>query len=162
MGSSTSKPSGEPIVIHGQTPIRFSNSLVTTLTQSSETDSTREKQLELHIQARVAEELARLEAREGQVLAGIDERLQQAEVKEGEGDRVKVQHDIEALRERLDRIPKLMELEEGVELARQSVLGCLRNNNTRPLDCWKEVADFKEHTRRMEKAFVVRTVGRGY
>lgn len=81
----------------------------------------------MHIQARVAEELARLEAREGQVLAGIDERLQQAEVKEGEGDRVKVQHDIEALRERLDRIPKLMELEEGVELARQSVLGCLRN-----------------------------------
>lgn len=35
-------------------------------------------------------------------------------------------------------------------------------SNTRPLDCWKEVADFKEHTRRMEKAFVVRTVGRGY
>lgn len=36
------------------------------------------------------------------------------------------------------------------------------NSNTRPLDCWKEVEDFKAQARRLEKQFVVRTVGREY
>jgi len=80
----------------------------------------------------VAEELARLEARESQVLHGIDERLQKAEVTEGEGDREKVQRDVEALKERLERIPKLAELEGGVEHARQNVLGCLRKKYVYP------------------------------
>lgn len=36
------------------------------------------------------------------------------------------------------------------------------SSNTRPLDCWKEVEEFKMQTRRLEKAFVVKTVGREY
>jgi len=31
-----------------------------------------------------------------------------------------------------------------------------------PLDCYKEVEEFKNQIRRMERAFVVRTVGRDY
>jgi len=104
---------------------------VTTLTQADETDSTREKLLELHIQARVAEELSRLEARESQVLAGIEERLHAAAASE-EGtaaaatDREKVRREVDALRQRLERMPRLGELDHDVEAVRQNVLGCLR------------------------------------
>lgn len=31
-----------------------------------------------------------------------------------------------------------------------------------PLDCYKEVEDFKAQTRRLERQFVVRTVGRDF
>jgi altered-inheritance-of-mitochondria protein 13 len=36
------------------------------------------------------------------------------------------------------------------------------NSGARPLDCWKEVEEFKRQARRMEKEFVVRIVGREY
>jgi hypothetical protein len=31
-----------------------------------------------------------------------------------------------------------------------------------PLDCYQEVEEFKAHTRRLEREFVVRTVGRDF
>ncbi|KAA8908664.1 hypothetical protein FN846DRAFT_944925 [Sphaerosporella brunnea] len=164
MGTTSSKPSGTPIVIHGETPVQFSGNLVNTLTHTSETDGSRQKALELHIQSRVADELSRLEARESEILAGIDERLSRegAPKEELALDRNKVQAEIEALRKRLESIPKPHELDEDVKKAREAVVGCLRKNDTRPLDCWQEVEEFKSQARRMEKHFVVKTVGREY
>ncbi|CCX08600.1 hypothetical protein FPQ18DRAFT_317997 [Pyronema domesticum] len=160
MGSSNSTP--RPIVLSGETPVRFSSSLVETLQSSSETDHTREKALELHIQERVASELRRLEARESEILASVDRKLDKQIASEDGLNREKVQREIDALKARLENVPKVLELEEGVKNARENVVSCLRANSTRPLDCWKEVAEFKEQTRRLEKAFVVKTVGREY
>ncbi|TGZ83832.1 DUF1690-domain-containing protein [Ascodesmis nigricans] len=167
MGSSASKPE---TVFHGQTPVRFSSDLLTTLENSSESDSTREKALELHIQNRVAAELRRLEERESEILASLEQQQQQdvvggvvgEEAGEQTLDRNKVNRELEALRERLQELPRVRELEKEMSAARKSVVQCLRKNETRPLDCWKEVEEFKEQTRRLEKAFVVRTVGREY
>ncbi|KAF8250480.1 DUF1690-domain-containing protein [Wilcoxina mikolae CBS 423.85] len=161
MGTTTSKPNA-PIVLHGETPVRFSSSFVHTLTSTSESDSTREKQLELHIQSRVAEELARLEEREEKVLRGVQERIESGKEEEGGLGREKVKMEIEGLKKRLQDVPRVAEIGEDVEKARGEVVRCLRLNDTRPLDCWKEVEEFKEQTRRLEKAFVVRTVGREY
>jgi altered-inheritance-of-mitochondria protein 13 len=111
-----------------ETPVRFSGNLVNTLTHAAETDSSREKALELHIQNRVADELSRLEARESEILAGIDERLKAegAPQEELALDRNKVQAQVEALRKRLEEIPKAHELDENVKKAREAVVGCLR------------------------------------
>jgi hypothetical protein len=69
-----------------------------------------------------------LEARESEILAGIDERLKAegAPSEELALDRNKVQAQVEALRKRLEDIPKAHELDEDVKKARESVVGCLR------------------------------------
>ena len=101
-------------------------------------------------------------------------------------DRHQVLGEIERLRARLESAPRLRALDDGVTAAREAVRSCLvaqyapfssppffnyflwrggltgMNSNTRPLDCWKEVEDFKAQARRLEKQFVVRTVGREY
>ena len=37
----------------------------------------------------------------------------------------------------------------AVEKARQEVITCLRVNDRRPLDCWREVEDFKREVGRL-------------
>jgi altered-inheritance-of-mitochondria protein 13 len=70
-----------------------------------------------------------------------------------------VASEIEQLRSRLDGRRKLAELDEGVEKAKADVVGCLRLNDRRPLDCWQEVDAFKREVAKMEQAFVDRIVG---
>jgi altered-inheritance-of-mitochondria protein 13 len=70
-----------------------------------------------------------------------------------------VASEIDQLRSRLDGRRKLAELDEGVSKAQADVVGCLRLNDRRPLDCWKEVDAFKREVAKMEQAFVDRIVG---
>lgn len=70
-----------------------------------------------------------------------------------------VMSEIDQLRSRLDGRRKLVELDEGVARAKADVVGCLRLNDRRPLDCWKEVDAFKREVAKMEAAFVDRIVG---
>jgi MICOS complex subunit MIC19 len=41
-----------------------------------------------------------------------------------------------------------------VEKARGELVGCLRLNDRRPLDCWREVEAFKREVGRLEEKFV--------
>ncbi|KAH8151684.1 uncharacterized protein LAJ45_04306 [Morchella importuna] len=164
MGSGNSKPTEH--VFYGETPVRFSNDLVESLQSSSETDSTREKTLELHIQSRVESELQRLQQRESQILNDLEEKLTAEDKKHGSAEknpgRKKVQAELDALRQRLNGIPKVHELDKDVEKARDDVIKCLRSHDRTPLDCHREVDEFKAQTRRLERQFVVRTVGRDF
>lgn len=65
-----------------------------------------------------------------------------------------VQAEIERLRKQLGERKQLRELPKEVEQARERVVGCLRLNDRKPLDCWKEVETFKREVRRMEERFV--------
>lgn len=192
--------------------------MYTHTTQTSQTDSSRAKIIELEIQNRVAQELQRLHEREQQTLAEIEKRLtevkdtgsipvsaataplaaspsgypvgslnldapripfagrehdaapifaapqelvaqQEQPVVKRDISRDSVMSEIDVLRSRLDGRRKLVELDEGVEKAKADVVGCLRLNDRRPLDCWKEVEAFKKEVARMEAAFVDRIVG---
>lgn len=181
-----------------------------------QTDSARAKQLELHIQARVAEELERLRQREQQSLEEIERRVAEAlpnrnvpskpsptaALPAGSLDldapripfagreydapsfpivsptpappeptysqptptdvdpsRETVLKEIERLRGKLESRKKLADLDENVERARADVVRCLRLNDRRPLDCWKEVEQFKQEMAKMERSFVDRVVG---
>lgn len=69
-----------------------------------------------------------------------------------------VSKEIEALRAKLQERRQLRELPDGVEAARSEVVRCLRENDRRPLDCWKEVENFKEQVRRVEKGWVDKVI----
>ena len=66
----------------------------------------------------------------------------------------KVQAEIAKLKQQLGQRKHVNEVPEEVEKARESVIGCLRVKDRRPLDCWKEVETFKREVRRMEDKFV--------
>ena len=70
-----------------------------------------------------------------------------------------VNAEIEKLRTRLDGRRKLLDLDDGVAKAKSDVIGCLRLNDRRPLNCWEEVEAFKKEVAKMEAAFVDRIVG---
>ncbi|KAL2846272.1 MICOS complex subunit mic19 [Aspergillus pseudodeflectus] len=73
--------------------------------------------------------------------------------------RESVNTEIEELRAKLEGRKKLADLDDGVLKARADVVSCLRLNDRRPLDCWKEVQEFKKEVARLEEAFVDRIVG---
>lgn len=134
----------------------------------AQSNSTRAKQLELHIQNRVAAELARLEERETQLLADIEARIPAQADGDGKDDAVrelsrqKVRAEIEELRTRLHDMPQQGTLSKDVQAARDDVVKCLRSNDSRPLECWQQVEAFKKQVQAMERRFVSKTVGREY
>ncbi|KAL1955609.1 hypothetical protein VTO42DRAFT_8412 [Malbranchea cinnamomea] len=81
MGAGGSKETGQGAgsrhIFRSDTAVQFSQGLVDSLQSSSETDASRAKTLELHIQERVAMELERIRAREKQTLADLEKRLQE-------------------------------------------------------------------------------------
>lgn len=66
----------------------------------------------------------------------------------------KVLSAIEKLQKDLDSRKKVKELPQDVEKARGELVGCLRKNDRRPLDCWKEVEAFRGAVDTMERGFV--------
>lgn len=135
----------------------------------TQSDSTRAKTLELHIQARVAEELKRLQAREEATLTSLLEADasqtsdHSATNETAAGDALRtlgreaVSRDVAKLREKLEKrrkVKEISELDAAVESAREDVIKCLRGNDRRPLDCWKEVEAFKDGVRRLEGGWV--------
>ena len=181
-----------PLIHPSETPIRFSQDVVNALQASPETDSTRAKDLELHIQSRVAAELKRLEAETDRELKDLTARISslpdsttestntpstripdQTDSAGGpdnkgkaEGDRTrdlsraKVQEEIEKLKGKLKERQLKEDIMKDRELnkAKDKVVACLRLNDRRPLDCWKEVETFKREVGRLEGAFLNRVL----
>ncbi|TVY45655.1 MICOS complex subunit [Lachnellula occidentalis] len=168
MGSGSSKPAAAPTsqVWTSETPVRFSNGLVDTLQSSPETDSTRAKTLELHIQARVNAELKRLQEQAAKEYEELQSKISapEPEKEKSAGDtlrdlgRESVQNEVKELKKKLEQRKKLTDVDEGVEKAKSEVVRCLRDNDRRPLDCWKEVQTFKDEVRRLEGAWVEKVV----
>ncbi|EGE84178.1 DUF1690 domain-containing protein [Blastomyces dermatitidis ATCC 18188] len=70
-----------------------------------------------------------------------------------------VQQEISALSAKLAERRKVRDLDEGMEKARDAVVRCLRGNEKRPLDCWREVEGFKREVGRLERLWVEKIVG---
>ena len=161
-----------PAEQHRGTVDRFSYQIkhvdIINITQS---DSTRAQTLELHIQNRVAEELKRLQAREEQTLKDLSDKLSSEEETPSDdkkaGDQLRslgreaVQKEVTELRKKLEsrkKIAEIGDLNKGIEKARAEVVSCLRANDRRPLDCWKEVEAFKLEVGKVEAAWVEKVV----
>ncbi|KAH9845817.1 MICOS complex subunit mic19-like [Teratosphaeria destructans] len=70
-----------------------------------------------------------------------------------------VHMEIMELRQKLEARKKADKSSPEVEKAKESLVQCLRVNDRRPLDCWREVEQFKREVGKLERAFVER-VGR--
>ncbi|KAL8998771.1 MAG: hypothetical protein Q9169_002221 [Polycauliona sp. 2 TL-2023] len=170
-----------------ESPVNFSPDLINALQASPETDSTRSKDLELHIQQRVHSELARLDAEHSKRLAQLQEQIStspdsttdsihpdartpdQSTSSGGvdhkaaaEGDKLRdlsrqsVQKEIDMLKEKLKRRKMKEEVvqDKAIDKAKGEVVNCLKLNDRRPLDCWREVEAFKEEVGKLEKNFL--------
>ncbi|WYZ39377.1 hypothetical protein EsH8_III_001291 [Colletotrichum jinshuiense] len=162
MGASESKPSSNtpPHLWKASSPSSISHDLAESLQTSHETDASRSQLTELQIQARVAAELKRLQAKESEALKLAHEKIAAEEKPAPENQRSHdaVAKEVEALRAKLADRKKVRDLPESVETARGNVVRCLRENDRRPLDCWKEVEAFKEEVKRLEKGWVEKVV----
>lgn len=78
----------------------------------------------------------------------------------GDLGRESVQKEIEGLKSKLRsrRIREDIIKDKDVERAKKKLVGCLRLNDRRPLDCWEEVETFKKEVGRLEKAFLGRVM----
>ena len=66
-----------------------------------------------------------------------------------------MQREIDELRKKLQSRKLREDVVDGkVEKARDEVVNCLRINDRRPLDCWREVDAFKREVGRLEKEFL--------
>jgi altered-inheritance-of-mitochondria protein 13 len=147
-------------------PVRFSQELIDSLQASTESDSTRARTLELHIQSRVASELKALQERASKDFEELQSKISAPEPKQEKSagetlrdlGRESVQNDVQELRKKLEQRKKLNDVDEGVEKAKSEVVRCLRENDRRPLDCWKEVQTFREEVRRLEGVWVEKVV----
>ncbi|KAL2161211.1 hypothetical protein VTH06DRAFT_8431 [Thermothelomyces fergusii] len=172
MGSASSKPSDSvPQVWRGSSQTGVSQNLVEALEASNETDVSRLQALELHIQERVAAELKRLREQEAESLRAAQQKLsaepaaadqeqggEQPPRQLGGPSRHEVAKAIQDLRAKLEERQKVRQLPETLESAKNDVVRCLRENDRRPLDCWREVEAFKEEVRKLEKNWVDKVV----
>ncbi|KAI0130100.1 hypothetical protein BJ170DRAFT_681570 [Xylariales sp. AK1849] len=166
MGSSSSKPADgqSSHVWKAPGPVGVSHDIVESLQGSTETDTSRAQTLELAVQARVSEELKKLQRKESAALAAAQKKASEitkdpsSDSQAKENSQQAVSKEVEALRARLDKRKQLRELPESVERARSEVVQCLIGNDRRPLNCWKEVEAFKEEVRKLEKDWVEKVV----
>ncbi|KAF1834570.1 hypothetical protein BDW02DRAFT_498044 [Decorospora gaudefroyi] len=185
MGAENSKPSSEvkQHVFSPDHPVSFSNELVGSLQKNTFTDSTRSKQQELQYQQRLTAELEKLRDQEAQNFTKYSETLSAETPQSDEPSLVEkiqdatsssstlaekqrqkgmskdsVTREIEQLKAKLEQRKRLEQADEGVARAKEAVVACLRQNDRRPLDCWKEVETFKHEVGRLEKEFVQKTI----
>ncbi|KAF2434820.1 putative altered inheritance of mitochondria protein 13, mitochondrial [Tothia fuscella] len=185
MGGNNSKPAPElsQHVFTADTPTRYSGGFVGALQDSTQSDTTRSALTELKIQSRVTSELERLANEEATKLKDLTSSTSQQQEEDGKplssetptlmdrlaGDAAakeknaalsnsSVKKEIASLKEKLEKRKKVEAADPGVEKAKEALVQCLRINDRRPLDCWKEKEDFKREVGRLERAFVEKTV----
>lgn len=154
------------------------------MTDFDQTDSARSNQQELQYQRRLTSELEKLREEEAQKLAEISKSLsteaekppaepsfteQLSDItsssatlaekqKQKDMSNSSVTKEIEALKKKLEARKKLEQADAQVNKAKEDVVSCLRTNDRRPLDCWKEVETFKKEVGRLERDFVEKTI----
>lgn len=143
----------------GSSPASVSQDMIESLQSSSETDASRAQLIESQIQTRVASELRKLHDEEERRLSSLLAKVADETAPETTPtSRHKASKEIEELERKLQTRKLVKEVPESVEVARSEVVRCLRENDRRPLDCWKEVQAFKEEVRRLEKGWVERVI----
>jgi MICOS complex subunit MIC19 len=70
----------------------------------------------------------------------------------------KVFEELEKLKKGLEARKKVREMPRDVEKAREELVHCLKLNDRRPLDCWREVEAFKGSVSKMEVDFIERVL----
>ncbi|CCE78236.1 Piso0_000854 [Millerozyma farinosa CBS 7064] len=146
MGSAASKP--EARTYTPSTPIDFSASFLSQLENSTESDYSRAQYTEKYIQDRVANELKKLES---EALAKLQSTAQDALIKDDQPGL-----SVSSANEKVEKLTKILQenaekakvvVPENVAKAKKDVIECLKNNESKSLNCWEEVENFKKLVR---------------
>jgi MICOS complex subunit MIC19 len=86
--------------------------------------------------------------------APADATARQSTTRQAAQSSARVFEELEKLRKGLDARKQLKEMPVEVERAREGLVACLRLNDRRPLDCWREVEAFKRGVARLEEEFI--------
>lgn len=158
------------------------------LMRSTQTDSTRSRNLELQVQKRVNAELERIRDEEAQRLTQLTDDLTSDPAPSSPSENSSsdspsltekitsaltpssqqssadnrshdsVSKDIAELKSKLQKRKQVEKMEPSLEKAKDGLVACLRTNDRRPLDCWQEVETFKKEVAKLEQRFVDRAM----
>ncbi|GAN04824.1 DUF1690 domain-containing protein [Mucor ambiguus] len=135
--------------------IQFSQSLVGTLEKKAEqtTERVQARQVESLVRQRVAEELEKIKQNQSELSEKFYIQLTEENAEKDNLNAVTTNNDIESMVQRISR-SSAKELPAQVKMCQDAVIACYNNNKSRSLDCWKEVANFKEAVAEEQKKFV--------
>ncbi|GAA6043907.1 hypothetical protein JCM8097_004101 [Rhodosporidiobolus ruineniae] len=173
MGAQPSKPDaevtpGDATFFAQRAPVSFSDPLIQQLQSSSlpssAVPSSRQEALDAHIQQRIASELQGLRAQEQQVRDEIERALEKENLDRERGSAAEkgLSHsaslfkDLEELEKRSAGLRKQREETDEwrrVDLDKQALVQCFRDNKTTPLNCRSEADKFKQAVAAVERAF---------
>ncbi|TFK55325.1 hypothetical protein OE88DRAFT_1623751 [Heliocybe sulcata] len=169
MGAGQSKSDSDEHVFHAETPIQFSNEVVNHLSDTSASPDTppeRQSTLDAHIRQRIQAELAHLREEESHVREEIERALEkenldrERDMAGDESGQVKsttaLLGDVDELRKQVERFHSKKEEEDfvGARTRGEAVVQCFRNNPSTPLDCWKQVTEFKASVAHVEEVSI--------
>ncbi|KZV91605.1 hypothetical protein EXIGLDRAFT_719201 [Exidia glandulosa HHB12029] len=162
MGASSSKPA--ETVVHNEAAIHFSQDLVNQLSdQITSPNVTPERQatLDAHVRSRIQAEMAKLRQEEQEVMRQITTALEKENIDREKAldgaDSASLKHDLEQMQARIKAFEGRKRLATEfpqVQHARDALVACYKNNLTTSLNCYQEVAEFKDAVAKVERKFV--------
>ncbi|KAL0091159.1 hypothetical protein J3Q64DRAFT_1710435 [Phycomyces blakesleeanus] len=157
MGAQQSK--SEPVIFYNQNvPLQFSQGLVDSLetrTKSAPAASSqqvRPEEVEERVRERVAEELKRVQEKQEEINQRVYSDMAKKNI-DNDQNSVVLGADINNMIEKIKRTPAKAIPAEIAE-RQEALVVCYKNNESRPLDCWKEVEAFKASVAKAQKTFV--------
>ncbi|GAA5979528.1 hypothetical protein JCM11641_005423 [Rhodosporidiobolus odoratus] len=165
---SESTPGDSVFFAQRDSPVQFSDSLLNQLQSqtlpSSAVPSSRQEALDAHIQQRIASELSHLRQQEAEVRNEIERALEKenldrergAEAEKGLSHSASLLKDLEQLEKRSAGLKtERAQTDEWktVDLGKEALVQCFRNNKETPLNCRSEAEKFKAAVAGVEKAF---------
>ncbi|KAI0811095.1 hypothetical protein BC629DRAFT_1589840 [Irpex lacteus] len=178
MGAGQSKADSDEKVFYSETPIQFDEAVVNHLTDNSASpapSSERQSSIDAQIRNRIQAELEALRQQEEEVKHQIEQALEKENLdrerslageesdSENEGSEAgsvrnsaALAGDLEELKAKVERFQSRQALSEfpEVQAASEAVVTCYKSHPTTTLDCWKEVARFKDAVSGVEQHYI--------
>ncbi|KAI8349399.1 hypothetical protein BD560DRAFT_410289 [Blakeslea trispora] len=145
----------EPVIFYNpNVPLQFSHSLIGSMEKKVEqTAEKREaRQVESIVRQRVAEELKKIEQTETQLKQSVYHDLTEKEIAKDQNV-FDGKDDVEAMKQRLSR-SAAKEVPAAIKKQQDEMVACFKKNKDRSLDCWEEVANFKQAVAEEQKKFI--------
>ncbi|WVO21145.1 uncharacterized protein IAS62_002451 [Cryptococcus decagattii] len=134
----SSQPAQDQIIQEPSTSVQFSPALISRLSSPHEPPPPTSSTDDI-VRRRLAAESAHLRSQEAEILHSISAALEKENLDREKPERINHKKNNES---------------QGIKLARQSVEQCYLANEDKPLDCWKQVEEFKHQVAKLEQAFV--------
>ncbi|ORX91882.1 hypothetical protein K493DRAFT_339089 [Basidiobolus meristosporus CBS 931.73] len=149
MGAQQSRQ--EPLVFYGESDValKFSHDFVNQLQRNNHSNSSNDHKSDSLSPAEIDQIV---EKRVSQELKKIRSSLAVEQEKKRPSTKV-IEQDLERLADK-NKIRSEKPLAPEIEERQQNLISCYKNNQDKPLDCWKEVEMFKESVEKARKEFV--------